>query len=102
MQKNDVGQRIRILRESQNYTREVFSEMIDISPKFLYEIETGRKGFSSEVLASISITLSVSSDYILFGTESVKSTEKILSVIEQFDNRQMGRLTDILQLIHEL
>ena len=31
------GERIRELREIQNYTREAFAEKIDISPKFLYE-----------------------------------------------------------------
>lgn len=38
-----VGERIRELREVQNYTREAFAEKIDISAKFLYEIETGKK-----------------------------------------------------------
>lgn len=43
-----VGERIRELREVQNYTREAFAEKIDISAKFLYEIETGKKGFSAD------------------------------------------------------
>ena len=40
-----IGERIRELREVQNYTREVFAEKAGISSKFLYEIETGKKGF---------------------------------------------------------
>ena len=40
-----VGRRIRELREIENYTREAFSEKVEISAKFLYEIETGKKGF---------------------------------------------------------
>ena len=36
-----VGERIRELREIQCYTREALAEKVDISPKFLYEIETG-------------------------------------------------------------
>ena len=46
----DAGNRIRYLREKQHYTREQLAEMADISPKFLYEIESGQKGFSADTL----------------------------------------------------
>ena len=36
----NIGGRIRALRELNRYTREKFAEIADISPKFLYEIET--------------------------------------------------------------
>ncbi len=39
----NIGGRIRALRELNRYTREKFAEIADISPKFLYEIETGQK-----------------------------------------------------------
>lgn len=39
------GQSIRELREIHNYTRERFAEKVDISAKFLYEIETGKRVF---------------------------------------------------------
>lgn len=55
-----IGERIRELREIHNYTREAFAEKVDISAKFLYEIETGKKGFSADTLGKISIALSVS------------------------------------------
>ena len=35
----EAGNRIRILREKENLSREFFSELTGISPKFLYEIE---------------------------------------------------------------
>ena len=41
----NIGGRIRALRELNRYTREKFAEIADISPKFLYEIETGQKDF---------------------------------------------------------
>ena len=65
-----IGTRIRELREIQNYTREAFAEKIEISSKFLYEIETGKKGFSADTLCRISQALSVSCDYIMFGEEN--------------------------------
>lgn len=39
----DVGGRIRELREKKKLSREILAERIDISTKFLYEIETGKK-----------------------------------------------------------
>lgn len=61
----EVGARIRELREIQNYTREGLAEKVDISAKFLYEIEMGKKGFSADTLCRISKALSVSCDYIM-------------------------------------
>lgn len=46
-----VGARIRELREIQNYTREVLAEKVDISAKFLYEIEAGKKVFRQILFA---------------------------------------------------
>lgn len=39
----ETGARIRALREAAGYSREQLSEMADISVKFLYEIESGKK-----------------------------------------------------------
>lgn len=64
-----IGQRIREMREAHSYTREALAELVDISDKFLYEIETGRKGFSADVLCRLSKVLSVSCDYIMLGEE---------------------------------
>lgn len=53
MYDNSVGERIRELREIQNYTREALAEKVDISAKFLYEIEVGKKGNSRSFSAGI-------------------------------------------------
>ena len=78
-----IGERIRELREIQHYTREVFAEKVDISSKFLYEIETGKKGFSADTLCRIAQALSVSCDYIMFGEgDNHRGSEKIVCVLE--------------------
>lgn len=69
MRNLEVGKRIRELRELHNYTRESLAEKAEISPKFLYEIEAGKKGFSADTLCRLSQALSVSCDYIMFGEE---------------------------------
>ena len=41
----DAGHRIRTIRKQRGYSREYLAELSDISTKFLYEIECGKKGF---------------------------------------------------------
>ena len=68
-----IGTRIRKIREKMNLTREQFSELIDISPSFLSQIERGEKSMSIETLMMITLKSGYSCDYILFGDNS-KST----------------------------
>ncbi|RKI90130.1 XRE family transcriptional regulator [Parablautia intestinalis] len=102
MSYKDIGFRIRSLREANCYTRDALAEKVDISAKFLYEIEVGKKGFTVEILYKISRALNVSSDYILTGNESNKIPEKMVDVLECFSPNQMGRVQDILKVVHEL
>ena len=39
-----IGKRIKKLRLQREYTREYLAECADISAKFLYEVEAGKKG----------------------------------------------------------
>lgn len=64
----EAGLRIYHLRRTLGYTREELAEMADISIKFLYEVENGKKGFSAQTLLKLSKALSVDCDYILKGT----------------------------------
>ena len=57
---------------------------MDISAKFLYEIEMGKKGFSADILCRISRALSVSCDYIMLGEGTgSRGKEKIICVLEK-------------------
>lgn len=103
MTNNQIGERIRELREMQNYTREALAEKVDISVKFLYEIEMGKKGFSADTLCRISKALSVSCDYIMYGEEEEhRSREKIISVLEKLDPKQVSKIYDILKILSSM
>lgn len=41
----EIGQRIKNRRKFMKFTREKLAEMIDISPQFLANIESGKKGY---------------------------------------------------------
>ncbi len=99
---DNTGARIRQLREANRYTREKFAELADISPKFLYEIETGQKGFSADTLYRIAKSLSVSCEYILSGKQTGTAYEAVLDDLKMFDEHQLHTLSKLLKLIYEL
>jgi transcriptional regulator with XRE-family HTH domain len=56
-----------VQRENFDLTREELSELINISPYFLGQIERGERKMSLKTLINISIVLHISTDYLLFG-----------------------------------
>lgn len=103
MSNKQIGKRIREMREIQNDTREVFAEKVGISSKFLYEIESGKKGFSADTLCSISQALSVSCDYIMLGKEAgYLGSEKIICILETLKPAQRSQIQIILQKLSEM
>lgn len=103
MSNKEIGERIRELREAQNCTRESLAEKIHISSKFLYEIETGKKGFSAKTLYKISEALSVSSDYIMLGEGlDEHSEERTTFILEKMKPEQSSKIQDILKLLCEM
>ena len=98
----EAGQRIFQVRNMRGYTRENLAALTGISPKFLYEIETGRKGFSAGNLYLMSHALKVRADYILFGDDGVECDQKLMGVLELFEQRQTDSLKEVLRAIYNL
>lgn len=99
----DIGERIKYLRESNNYTRDAFGEKIGISAKFLYEIEMGKKGFSADTLVKIAQALSVSCDYIMLGQGNPNRTmDNIVGILESFNPQQLVQVREILKSIQKM
>lgn len=59
------GEKLRKERERNKLTREAFAEKIDVSARFLADIEGGFTGVSLSTLKDICITLGCSSDKLL-------------------------------------
>lgn len=57
--KEAFGQRLREIRKSKRLTQEIFSEMLDLSPRQLIRIENGENFPSVETLSKISLILQV-------------------------------------------
>lgn len=97
-----AGERILLIRVKRGYTRECLAEMASISPKFLYEIETGRKGFSAGVLYNLCIALGIDSDYILTGIEKTEYDKALMETLQLFNQNQTECLNVILKEIYDL
>lgn len=97
----EAGDRIRKLREEKYYSRKVLADKADISPKFLYEIENGMKGFSAETLYKLAKSLGVSADYILSG-KNEKELENLNQFLKEFDERDKDNLLLILKTVYQI
>ncbi len=92
----EIGKRIRSLREKSGYSREKMSELANIGAKFLYEIESGKKGMSAYTLLNISRALNVSCDYILTGSSPETDFSYILNVLSSLDKKDLLDAEQIL------
>lgn len=96
MNNTEIGLRIQEIRKEQNMTREDLAEKAEISTKFLYEVEIGKKGLSAESVYKISRALSVSIDYLLTGEGRNKHSK-----LDKLSPKQIKRLEKIVKLICE-
>lgn len=62
----EMGERIRKYRQMLNLTREQLAEQLDVSCKFIGDIECGAKGMSLKRFCSLTQILGVSADILMF------------------------------------
>ena len=79
--KEQLGAKIKRLRQKQGLTQEQLSEMADISTRALAGIESGKNFMSSQTLEKILGCLRVSLND-LFSVEHLKPTEDLISEID--------------------
>lgn len=92
-----MGQRIKEQRLLRGYSREQLAEMADITPRFCYDIELGSKNMSLHTLCKISSALSVSTDYLLFGSRTEEDEYvPITALIETCPPRKLEQLMQIV------
>lgn len=97
-----AGTRIMLLRNDKGYSREYLSEKAGISSKFLYEIETRKKGFSAKTLLRLASALEVTTDYIMVGEGNPRYDEKLASMIEMFEPNTLEIVKRLLEIAYEL
>ncbi len=81
----EIGLRVKEKRILCNYTREALAEILEISPQFLAQIETGKRGMSFTTLAKVSQVLGVSCDYLILGKTASPDQSRINELIGNMD-----------------
>ena len=104
-----VGRRLRLRRDALGITRDKLAEAIDVTPKFVQDIEYVNKGMSTETLARLSEVLGLTTDYILKGIvdeegqdierQAVKNN--ILGSLKVYDNDQLKIMDQVCRLLVE-
>lgn len=95
-----LGERVRIRRNMIKLTREKLAEMVNVSPRFLADVEAGKVGVSMETLKALSIALRVSSDYLLGLKDESHAVGELLQTA--FSDLEPKYYMAILSLINEL
>ncbi len=73
----EAGKRVHAVRIMRGYTKKQLAGLASITPKFLYEIENGKKGFSAQVLYNLCNALEVDCDYIMTGRGKPEETNRL-------------------------
>lgn len=97
-----IGCRIKAERKRLGITQERLSEMINVTPHYIYEIERGMKAMSMETLINLSETMELSTDYILFGNQRRNLGEMYRMLDEMSDERRLRAERVIVQLLPNL
>lgn len=97
-----IGNRIYNLRCEHQYTRAYLAGKVHISPKFLYEIETGRKGFTVQVLTNLASIFGTSCDYLIRGISEETSDPKsrIYKTLDLFDHEEQEKIATLLRAVY--
>ena len=91
-----IGEQIKLARERVKLTQEQFAERIDVSPQYVSDLERGVVGVSISTLKRICIVLGVSSDQILFGSETESRAAAMAEKCKSLSETQYMLLSDIV------
>ena len=91
-----TGEQIRLAREDAKLTQEQLSELIDVSPQYISDLERGVVGISIATLKRACLVLNVSSDQILFGKPSSAGPEQYKELCKLLNTEQITILKQIV------
>jgi transcriptional regulator with XRE-family HTH domain len=94
----NMGTRIRSQRELLGMSKDDIACYLDVSIKFIYDIELGLRGMSLNTLAKLSQVLRISTDYILFGEKEKTDISPLLECFSQYPPEKIEHAEELLKL----
>ncbi len=92
------GERLRKRRNVLGFTQEFVAEKVGITLRFYQMLERGEKSVSLDTLIRLSKTLTISTDYLLFGDFSGNLEGPLVEVLNGLSQPQREDALKILQL----
>ncbi len=100
----ELGEKIRTVRKARGCTREALAERIDVSSRFLAEIEAGKVGASLITVKRICLALGVSPDYLLGMADEQSDNPQLAEAVErikQLDSKYIPSINEIIKAFCE-
>src|SRR5471030_985182 len=96
----EIGDKIRIERERFDISREKFTELLNLSPFFVGQIERGERKMSISKLINVSECLHISIDYLIFGEiYNNKENNNLIVLINKCSEKETLVIEDIIKII---
>jgi len=94
-----IGNRIRMQRENFDMSRETLSELVNLSPYFLGQIERGQRKMSINTLISLSECLHISIDYLIFEEGNIDNSNVLHSLLDRCSENEVHVIEAIIKVI---
>lgn len=94
-----LGNNIKNLRKEQKITREKLAERLDVSTRFLADVESGKAGVSLSTLKKLCSVLGTTADYLLGISEYSDAQRQYIEIdnkIKQINTEQLKNLNIII------
>lgn len=95
-----LGERVKACRKKQRLTREQLAEKIDVSTRFLADVEGGVVGVSLSTLKQLCESLSVSADYLI-GNSNEESKEYSIA-INKLQKIPVDKMESVERILDEI
>ena len=97
-----LGKKIWDARKKAKLTREQLAEKINVSVRFLADVESGLTGVYVTTLKALCLTLDVSADYLLGIDIDEKNYDSILKKIKRIPEEKLENIEKIIDEIIKL
>ncbi len=95
----EIGKRIKLKRNNMNLTQEKLSEIIDVSPSYISEIERGNSICSLATISNICSVLHTSLDYLVFGITENNASQTFTEVLKSIPEKNHKLFIDLCENI---
>lgn len=95
----EMGNRLRIARETAGFTQEYLAELVDVSVQYMSDLERGKVGASLSTFRKLCTTLLVSSDYLLLGSEEKNDLSDVIERLRYLNPRQLEIVENMINIV---